>query len=123
MGEGRGGGRLRVGILFGGKSGEHEVSLAGAASVIAALDRARFEPVPIGITLEGRWLGGGDPLRALSEEAARRALTSGGHEEGVKRARAGRARMAPSRGCWSWPGCPMSAPACSPRRWAWTRSP
>ncbi|HAM59903.1 MAG TPA: D-alanine--D-alanine ligase A, partial [Candidatus Rokubacteria bacterium] len=69
--------RLRVGIIFGGKSGEHEVSLAGAASVMAALDGARFEPVPIGITLEGRWLVGGNPLRALSEEAARRALPSG----------------------------------------------
>ena len=83
--------RLRVGILFGGKSGEHEVSLAGAASVMAALDGARFEPVPIGITLEGRWLVGGNPLRALSEEAARRALAAGDHEAGVKRALAERA--------------------------------
>ena len=46
--------KLRVGVVFGGESGEHEVSLAGAASVMAALDRERFEPVPIGITREGR---------------------------------------------------------------------
>ena len=91
MGEGDRGRRLRVGIIFGGKSGEHEVSLAGAASVMAAVDRSRFEPVPIGITLEGRWLVGGDPLRALSEEAARQALTAGGQEAGVKRALAERA--------------------------------
>ncbi len=91
MGEKRRGGTLRVGIIFGGQSGEHEVSLAGAASVMAALDRSRFAAVPIGITLEGRWLVGGDPLQALSEEAARRALTAGGQEAGVKRALAERA--------------------------------
>jgi D-alanine-D-alanine ligase and related ATP-grasp enzymes len=54
--------KLRVGVVFGGESGEHEVSLAGAASVLAAIDRERFEPVPIGITRQGRWLVGGDPL-------------------------------------------------------------
>ena len=57
--------KLRVGIVFGGRSGEHEVSLAGAASVLAAIDRSRFEVVPIGIARDGRWLVGGDPLRAL----------------------------------------------------------
>jgi D-alanine-D-alanine ligase len=40
--------RLRVGILFGGRSGEHEVSLASAASVIRALDPEKYEAVPIG---------------------------------------------------------------------------
>src|SRR2546422_2292286 len=77
--------KLRVGIAFGGRSGEHEVSLAGAASVIAAIDRARFEIVPMGIARDGRWLVGGDPLRALGEEAARRALGAGGAEAQVKR--------------------------------------
>jgi D-alanine-D-alanine ligase len=48
--------RLRVGVLFGGRSGEHEVSLASAASVIRALDPQKYEVVPIGITKEGRWL-------------------------------------------------------------------
>ncbi len=61
--------RLRVGIIFGGRSGEHEVSLASAASVIQAIDRTRFEPVPIGIAKDGRWLVGGDPLRALARTA------------------------------------------------------
>src|SRR5262245_13145006 len=76
--------KLRVGIVFGGESGEQEVSLAGAASVLAAIDRERFEPVPIGSTREGRWVGGGDPLRALAQEAARHALGEGGAEASVK---------------------------------------
>jgi D-alanine-D-alanine ligase len=48
--------KLRVGILFGGRSGEHEVSLLSAASVLNAIDREKYEVVPIGITKEGRWL-------------------------------------------------------------------
>ncbi|PZN07810.1 MAG: D-alanine--D-alanine ligase A [Bacillota bacterium] len=51
-----GGRRLRVGILFGGRSGEHEVSLMSARSVFRAIDRQRFEPVPIGITRSGQWI-------------------------------------------------------------------
>src|ERR1700733_1782094 len=50
--------RLRIGVLFGGRSGEHEVSLVSAASVISALDPAKYEAVPIGITKDGRWLAG-----------------------------------------------------------------
>jgi D-alanine-D-alanine ligase len=48
--------KLRVGILFGGRSGEHEVSLLSAASVVKAIDSNKYEVVPIGITKEGRWL-------------------------------------------------------------------
>src|SRR5579863_4908249 len=48
--------RLRVGVLFGGRSGEHEVSLASAASVIRGLDPDKYEAVPIGISKEGHWL-------------------------------------------------------------------
>ena len=48
--------KLRVGTLFGGRSGEHEVSLLSAASVLNAIDKTRYEVVPIGITKEGRWL-------------------------------------------------------------------
>src|SRR5438067_8512605 len=47
--------RLRIGVLYGGRSGEHEVSLASAAAVFAHLDRARYEPVPICIEKDGRW--------------------------------------------------------------------
>src|SRR6266536_1540429 len=66
--------KLRVGVVFGGRSGEHEVSLAGAASVLAAIDRSRFDVIPIGIARNGRWLVGGDPLRALGQEAGAPAL-------------------------------------------------
>ncbi len=48
--------KLRVGILFGGRSGEHEVSLLSAASVLQAIDKEKYEVVPIGITKDGRWL-------------------------------------------------------------------
>ncbi|HUP59674.1 MAG TPA: D-alanine--D-alanine ligase family protein [Thermoanaerobaculia bacterium] len=47
--------RLRVGVIYGGRSGEHEVSLASAAAVFAHLDRQRYEPVPIRIDKDGRW--------------------------------------------------------------------
>src|SRR6202162_4535691 len=52
--------KLRVGILFGGRSGEHEVSLLSAASVLNAIDKDKYEVVPIGITKDGRWLTAGD---------------------------------------------------------------
>ena len=48
--------KLRVGIIFGGRSGEHEVSLRSAASVLAAIDKKKYEVVPIGITKAGQWL-------------------------------------------------------------------
>jgi D-alanine-D-alanine ligase len=59
--------RLRVGILFGGRSGEHEVSLASAASVIRGLDPDKYEAVPIGISKEGHWLIGGAAQKMLPE--------------------------------------------------------
>jgi len=59
--------RIRVGVLFGGRSGEHEVSLTSAASVIKALDRKKYEVVHIGITREGRWFMGRGVLRTPAE--------------------------------------------------------
>jgi D-alanine-D-alanine ligase len=61
--------RLRVAVLFGGRSGEHEVSLMSARSVVAALDPEKYDVVGIGITREGRWLLTGDPLNRLLAEA------------------------------------------------------
>jgi D-alanine-D-alanine ligase len=58
--------RLRVAVAFGGRSGEHEVSLQSARAVMDALEQAGHEVVPIGITKTGRWLVAGDPWRALS---------------------------------------------------------
>src|SRR5579864_8466008 len=59
--------RLRVAILYGGRSGEHEVSLASAASVIRGLDPDKYEAVPIGISKEGHWLIGSAAQKMLPE--------------------------------------------------------
>jgi D-alanine-D-alanine ligase len=58
--------RLRVGVLYGGRSGEHEVSLASAAAVFGNLDRTRYEPVAIRIEKDGRWTLADRPPTAMS---------------------------------------------------------
>jgi D-alanine-D-alanine ligase len=58
--------KLRIGVLFGGRSGEHEVSLLSAASVLQAIDRKKYEVVPIGITKAGRWVTASDAHRLLT---------------------------------------------------------
>ena len=62
--------KVNVGVLFGGRSGEHEVSLASAQSVMSNIDRSRYEVIPIGITKQGEWLVGGDPMAALAAGSA-----------------------------------------------------
>jgi len=61
--------KLRVGVVFGGRNSEHEVSLTSARSVMAALDQNKYEIVPIGIDKLGRWIVGGDPLHVLEQTA------------------------------------------------------
>jgi D-alanine-D-alanine ligase len=61
--------KLRVGILFGGRSGEHEVSLLSAASVLNAIDKTKYEVVPIGITKDGHWLTAEHAERLLKGDA------------------------------------------------------
>lgn len=58
--------KLRVGILFGGRSAEHEVSVVSAQGVLAAIDRERFHPVPIGVTRQGTWLTPAQTEQALA---------------------------------------------------------
>jgi D-alanine-D-alanine ligase len=58
--------KIRVGLIFGGKSGEHEVSLASAQSVARAIDKNKYEVVLIGVTKQGRWLAGGNALKQLA---------------------------------------------------------
>jgi D-alanine-D-alanine ligase len=58
--------KIRVGVLFGGQSGEHEVSLVSASAVMDALDRTKYEIVPIGITKQGRWIAGDKALPTLT---------------------------------------------------------
>ena len=60
--------KIRIGLIFGGRSGEHEVSLASATSVMANLDKEKYDVVPIGITKEGSWLLGVAPPQLLSAE-------------------------------------------------------
>ena len=61
--------RLRIGVLFGGRSTEHEVSILSAQSIITAMDPQRFEPVPLYIDKNGRWLVGGTLKRLVGEGA------------------------------------------------------
>ncbi|HKQ99368.1 MAG TPA: D-alanine--D-alanine ligase family protein [Pyrinomonadaceae bacterium] len=63
--------KLRVGVIFGGRSGEHEVSVRSARAVIDAIDARRYEVVPIAITKEGKWLSPAEATRLLPEETKR----------------------------------------------------
>src|SRR5262249_54711636 len=67
--------KLRIGVIFGGRSGEHEVSLRSARSVIEAIDKSKYDVVPIAITKEGNWLA---PIEAaaLLPQTARRHLSA-----------------------------------------------
>jgi D-alanine-D-alanine ligase len=58
--------RIRLGLIFGGRSAEHEVSLMSARSVMKAINREKYDVTLIGITKEGKWVAGGDPLKALA---------------------------------------------------------
>ncbi len=70
--------KRRIGLVFGGRSGEHEVSLASATSVMANVDSDKYEVVPIGITKEGAWLLGIEPARLI---AAEQSVSEGGGAE------------------------------------------
>jgi D-alanine-D-alanine ligase len=69
--------KLRVGVLFGGRSGEHEVSLLSAASVMKAMDASKYEVVPIGITKDGRWITSDHAERLLKGEPPPTTLRAG----------------------------------------------
>ncbi len=71
--------KLRVGVLFGGRSGEHEVSLLSAASVLNAIDKSKYDVVPIGITKDGLWVTAGH-AEALLQGKEPRALRAGDPE-------------------------------------------
>jgi D-alanine-D-alanine ligase len=84
--------RLRVGVLYGGRSGEHEVSLASAASVFGNIDRTRYEPIPIRIEKDGRWVLADRPPTAASAADVIEQMRSD-----AARARAGREVFLPPR--------------------------
>jgi len=71
--------RIRVGVLFGGRSGEHEISLRSALTVMSAMDPKRYEIVPIGIGRDGRWYLEHDAVKVLAEKTPHlAALTASG---------------------------------------------
>src|ERR1043166_4854933 len=57
--------KIKIGVIFGGRSAEHEVSLVSATSIINALDKKKYEVIPIGITSEGRWLSSADAVTLM----------------------------------------------------------
>ncbi|MEW6509741.1 MAG: D-alanine--D-alanine ligase family protein [Bacteroidota bacterium] len=61
--------KMKVGVIFGGRSGEHEVSLVSASAVIQALDPEKYEIVPIGITPKGQWISSPSAMKMLKEKA------------------------------------------------------
>src|SRR4051794_10245920 len=70
-------GKVRVAVLFGGQSDEHDVSLRSAQTVIEALDSDKYDVARIGITRTGRWLSAGDPLAQLTSASPLFALPDG----------------------------------------------
>ena len=77
--------KLRIGVIFGGRSGEHEVSIRSARSVIEAIDKSKYEVVPIAISKEGNWMAGAAAAELLPEKTRRllSARTRGGPKEDV----------------------------------------
>ena len=70
--------KIRVAVIFGGRSGEHEVSIRSAESILKAIDRNKYDVVPIGITHEGKWLASKNALAMLSaKDQIQNVLTSG----------------------------------------------
>ena len=66
--------KLNVAVVFGGRSGELEVSLVSAGSVMKNLDRKKYNVIPVGITKEGMWIAGTDSLQLLKSGDARKGL-------------------------------------------------
>ena len=132
--------KLRVGIVFGGRSVEHEVSVASATSILEALDPSRYDVSLLCVDPEGRWrLGGPGAIpsqrvarrRGVAPRGARRrhlalaprpAAPSAASTSSSRSSTAPAARTAASRASSSSPACPTSGAACSARRSRWTRT-
>src|SRR6266540_1387629 len=70
--------KIRLGVIFGGRSGEHEVSLRSAESILKSIDRNKYDVVPIGVTHEGRWLSSKNALTLLpAKDQVQKTLSSG----------------------------------------------
>ena len=141
--------KLRIGVIFGGRSGEHEVSIASAASIFTHLDPERYEAVPIRIEKDGRWvLSAAAPTARSAAAVIAESQTTRLDEPGASDAlvTAGAGEVEPTaalrtthvdvvfrfctvrtgktgrcRGCWSSRAWRTWAPVYSDRRSAWTR--
>ena len=69
--------KIRVGVLFGGRSGEHDVSLRSARSILQAMDRRKYEVIELGITPEGRWLSPAESPHLLGTPSAKPGVVVG----------------------------------------------
>src|SRR5881296_1357602 len=70
--------KIRLGVIFGGRSGEHEVSLRSAESILKSIDRSKYDVVPIGITHEGKWLASKNAVALLpAKDAIQQTFNSG----------------------------------------------
>ena len=121
----------KLALIYGGQSGEHEVSVLSAASVKAALDRSKFEVLPIGITRDGQWIPGLSPqslvqskdlqVKPISEQGAENDYSLVSNPAGVLLGRLKEevdlvfpyfmvqwAKTAVFKACWSWPGFRIS---------------
>ena len=69
--------KLRVGIIFGGRSAEHEISLQSARNIVNAADPGKYEIVPVGITKEGQWRAGFPPGGSVGSSTLEAVLNNG----------------------------------------------
>lgn len=130
--------KLRVAVVFGGQSGEHEVSLMSSTSIINALDKGKYEIIMIGITRQGAWKYYDGPVENIItgeweksaknlDESKYNFLATGDKAPGenidvvfpVLHGPMG--RTAPFRDCLSWPALPTWAAGFLPRRWGWIK--
>ncbi|HEX2269810.1 MAG TPA: hypothetical protein VHH35_09755, partial [Pyrinomonadaceae bacterium] len=73
--------KLRIGVIFGGRSGEHEVSIRSARAIVESVDRRKFQVIPIAITKEGKWLAPAQSAQLLPP-AVQNFLTADGPATG-----------------------------------------
>ena len=111
--------RTRVAVIGGGQNCEHDVSLASAAAVAAALDPAAYDVVRLTIEPDGGWRDATVSRRSRPAPSA----CSGAATSSSRRCTDRAARTAPWPRCASWPACRTSGPACAPARSRWTSGP
>jgi len=106
--------RLRVGVLFGGKSVEHEISLRSARPILKAIDRKRYEVVELGITKQGKWLATGEAQGLLEQQIPSGNDSKKNKGNGEEQATATATAMAKAGGCSGGDGLSIVVAAAEP---------